>query len=141
MRSQPHHCPSLPQTALSIFNLRGVKPSSKEWARNGHHTISTTSPSSLLIIAPSPNPSFLSIQIKVANSWGRSGGALHANNVCAPDQPQLLCPSFPGFPRVDWLQEPDQDAKMKSRKRERMMVGEEHLTVLFKPRGFPGSVC
>lgn len=43
-----------------------------------------------------------------------------------------LSPSSPSYPRVDWLQVPDRGEKRKRRKWEKTMVGEEHLTTLFK---------
>ena len=43
-----------------------------------------------------------------------------------------LSPSSPSYPRVDWLQAPDRGEKMQRRKWEKTMVGEEHLTTLFK---------
>lgn len=50
----------------------------------------------LLITGPQPNPSFLTVWIKVINGHGRSGGVLYTNNSEPQVSPSLLLPPLPG---------------------------------------------
>lgn len=79
----------LPQRHLIPFSILGE---SNPVQRNGRGVDTAPLPPLLplsFLSAPNPNPSFLSIEVKVTNSWGRRGGTLCGHNVCAPDQHQI----------------------------------------------------